>query len=75
MELNKCETNDFGNIYIHLHVHTSIISTGQVRLINSASESHYGRVEIYHNGDWGTVCDDDWGTIDATVVCRQLGLR
>ena len=30
-------------------------------------------MELCFNGNWGTICDDDWGSEEAAVVCGQLG--
>ena len=32
-----------------------------------------GRLEIFHAGIWGTVCDDGWSQLNSVVACRELG--
>ena len=44
---------------------------GDIRLVGAGTAS--GRLEIYLNSQWGTVCDDGFGYTEAEVVCHQLG--
>ena len=48
---------------------------GDLRVIPLAeTDAEYeGRLEIYHEGEWGGICDDYWGIQNARVACRELG--
>ncbi len=48
-----------------------VCTQGDIRL--QGGTRLQGRVEVCNNNVWGTVCDDIWGAVDATVACRQLG--
>lgn len=46
--------------------------TTEIRLAGGSSTCS-GRVEIFHNNEWGTVCDNSWDIIDAHVACQEVG--
>ncbi len=64
-----------GCTFIHLNFVSAGQLSGELRLVGNFSRTggSSGRLEVYYNGRWGTVCNDRFGINDARVACRQLG--
>uniref|UniRef100_A0AAZ1XQ71 SRCR domain-containing protein n=1 Tax=Oreochromis aureus TaxID=47969 RepID=A0AAZ1XQ71_OREAU len=82
--LTECQHPEWGNSYYYYNNYyysysnnghysdAGVICSGPIRLTGSGSTRCSGRVEVYHNNSWGTICDDGWDLNDAEVVCRLL---
>ncbi|XP_074837755.1 lysyl oxidase homolog 2 [Carettochelys insculpta] len=57
----------------HTPPQTDSISKIQLRLAGYKRRHNEGRLEVFHNGEWGTVCDDDFSLTAASVACKQMG--
>uniref|UniRef100_S4RRY7 SRCR domain-containing protein n=1 Tax=Petromyzon marinus TaxID=7757 RepID=S4RRY7_PETMA len=57
----------------HVYNNTDFLTCSDFLIRLAGGGTCHGRVEVFYNGSWGTVCDDIWQASHAEVVCRQLG--
>jgi hypothetical protein len=76
----KLEALTGKKIIYYLHVLKLSIdvnsNSGQLRLVARNGQTSpsltAGRLEVYYSGQWGTVCDNEFGVSEARIACNQL---
>jgi len=71
--VQSCTANRFNTTFMWPTTHAVIFCCDLVRLFSAATNAREGRLEVFHNGTWGTVCDDGFTDIEAKVACHGLG--
>ena len=76
--IQQCKDTLFGNLNVASGSIIFIIgqSNGELRLSRDGVVSRTytsGRVQIYFNGQWGNICDNEFDMVAADVSCHQLG--
>lgn len=68
------EIHNSNLVYTGLNVEQSNCTDGDIRVVDGVSENE-GRIEVCYNHVWGTVCNNSWSSVDASVFCGQLGYQ
>uniref|UniRef100_H0WN89 Soluble scavenger receptor cysteine-rich domain-containing protein SSC5D n=1 Tax=Otolemur garnettii TaxID=30611 RepID=H0WN89_OTOGA len=73
--LRDCPRSPWGRSNCDHSEDAGLVCTGPAPRLRLADGPHgcAGRLEVWHSGRWGSVCDDAWDLRDAAVACRELG--
>lgn len=64
---------DIRDVFLSVTPDWVVVLSGPLVRLAGGEGRKEGRVEIFLNGEWGSVCDHGWNDVNAAVVCRQLG--
>lgn len=78
---NSLSRDNFANLSFNFFINCGhkmflILSASPVRLVSSSDSTaniSSGRLEIFINNTWGTVCGDGFSIDSANLACQELG--